>query len=70
MVQGYINLEIDPEQYEKMKQQLTELCEITDRASFKIAIAAQQGVHWTAYAVLGLGVFVLGTIFGFWLAGI
>lgn len=32
--------------------------------------AAQQGVHWTAYAVLGLGVFTLGTIFGFWLAGI
>lgn len=70
MAQGYIKLEIDPEQYEKVKQQLTELYEITDRASFKIAIAAQQGVHWTAYAVLGLGVFVLGTIFGFWLAGI
>ena len=31
---------------------------------------AQQGVHWTAYVVLGLGVFVLGTIFGFWLSGI
>lgn len=33
-------------------------------------IAAQQSVHWTAYLVLGLGVFALGMIFGFWLAGI
>lgn len=33
-------------------------------------VAAQQSVHWTAYFVLGLGVFTLGMIFGFWLAGI
>ena len=32
--------------------------------------AAQQRVHWTAYLVLGLGVFALGMIFWFWLAGI
>ena len=70
MTQGYIKLEIDPEQYEKVKQQLTELYEISNRASFRIAIAAQQSVHWMAYASLGLGVFALGTIFGFWLAGI
>ena len=70
MAQGYIKLEIDPEQYEKVKQQLTELYELADKASYKIEIAAQQGVHWTAYLVLGLGVFVIGAIFGFWLAGI
>lgn len=33
-------------------------------------IAAQQGVHWTAYAVIGLAIFVLGAVVGFWLAGI
>lgn len=70
MTQGYIKLEIDPEQYEKVKQQLTELYELADKVSYKIEIAAQQSVHWTAYAVLGLGVFALGMIFGYWLAGI
>lgn len=71
MAQGYIKLEIDPEQYEKVKQQITELYELADKkASYRIEIAAQQGVHWTAYLVLCLGVFTLGAIFGFWLAGI
>lgn len=33
-------------------------------------VAAEQSVHWTAYAVIGLAIFVLGAVFGFWLAGI
>ena len=70
MAQAYIKLEIDQEQYEKLKTQLAELNELADRASCKIEIAAQQSARWTAYAVLGLGAFTLGVIFGFWLAGI
>lgn len=65
-----IRLEIDPEDYERVKKQMVDLYELADKASYRIQIAAQQGVHWTAYAVLGLGVFVLGMIFGYWLAGI
>lgn len=70
MAKGYINLEIDPEQYEKVKAQLTELYELADRASRKIEIATQDNIHWGIYLVLGLAIFTLGSIFGFWLAGI
>ncbi len=64
-----IRLEIDPEDYERVKKQMTDLYELADRASYKIEVVAQ-GVHWTIYLVLSLGVFVLGTIFGFWLASV
>ena len=48
MTHGYIKLEIDPAEYEKVKEQLHDLYTIADMASWKIMSAAQQSVHLTA----------------------
>lgn len=48
MPQSYIKLEIDPEDYEKVKQQFRDIYDIADKAALRVQIASQQSVHLTA----------------------
>ncbi len=46
--QTYIKLEIDPADYEKVKQQFRDIYDIADKAALRVQVAAQQGVQLTA----------------------
>lgn len=48
MPQSYIKLEIDPADYEKVKQQFRDIYDIADKAALRVQVAAQQSVQLTA----------------------
>ena len=66
-----IKIEVDPEDYERVKRQFMDLYDIADKTNHKFEIVLLRGgVNPFIYFILFLAIFMVGAIFGYWLAGI